>query len=188
VAEKVALEEGAKSLITNGWQVIKILVIFGGVSMKKVVALSLLFVFSLSSLSYAFDKELASKFDAMFSQMTPEVIAKRPCEVNSKQIFEMIKAKEDFVLLDIRTPQEMGIVGITYKNALKIPMHELFKEENLKTLPTDKKIVVVCHTGTRAAAASTALRASGFMNAFMLKGGIIELAAESGRSVVGYLW
>jgi len=169
-------------------QVFKIFAEFGGVIMKKVVALSLLFVFSLFSLSYGFDKDMAAKFDAMFSQMTPEVIAKRPCEVNSKQIFEMIKAKEDFVLLDIRTPQEMGIVGITYKNALKIPMHELFKEENLKTLPTDKKIVVVCHTGTRAAAASTALRASGFMNAFMLKGGIIELAAESGRSVVGYLW
>ncbi|MBM4145378.1 MAG: rhodanese-like domain-containing protein [Nitrospira sp.] len=156
--------------------------------MKKVIVLSLLFVFSLFSLSYGFDKQLALRFDSMFSQMTPEMIAKRPCEVNSKQIFEMIKANEDFVVLDIRTPQEMGIVGITYKNAIKIPMHELFKEENLNNLPTDKKIVIVCHTGTRAAAASTALRAVGFMNAFMLKGGIAELAAESGRSVVGILW
>jgi rhodanese-related sulfurtransferase len=158
--------------------------------MKKVMVLTLtvVLVFSFISSSYGFDKQLALKFDSMFSQLTPEMIAKRPCEVNAKQLFEMIKAKEDFIILDIRTPQEMEIVGITYKNNIKIPMHELFKEENLKKLSTDKKIVVVCHTGTRAAAATMALRAVGFMNAFMFKGGIAELAMESGRSVVGILW
>jgi rhodanese-related sulfurtransferase len=138
--------------------------------------------------SFAFDQQLATRFDSMFSQLTPEMIAKKPCEVNSKQLFEMIKAKENFVILDIRTPQEMSVVGITYKDTLKIPMHELFKEDNLKKLPTDKKIVVICHTGTRAAAATMALRAVGFMNAFMFKGGIAELATEAGRSVVGILW
>ncbi len=156
--------------------------------MKKLVALTVVFVFALSSLSFGFDKQLASKFDGMFSQFTPEMIAKRPCEVNAKQLFEMIKAKENFVILDIRTPQEMEIVGVTYKNSIKIPMNELFKEENLKKLPTDKKIIVLCHTGARAIAASTGLRLVGFQNSFMFKGGIAELAAESGRSVVGILW
>lgn len=156
--------------------------------MKMTVVFGVALLFALLGTSYGYDKDMAQKFDAMFSQMTPEMIAKKPCEVNTKQVYEMIKAKEDFVLLDIRTPQEMAMVGITYKNAVKIPMHELFKEQNLKSLPKDKKIVVVCHTGTRAAAASTALRAAGFTNAFMLKGGIAELVAESGRSVVGVLW
>jgi len=155
--------------------------------MKKLFLTVVVFVLSVSW-AVAFDNQLAAKFSAMFSQLTPEMIAKRPCEVNSKQLFEMIKAKEEFVMLDIRTPQEMAIVGITYKDTLKIPMHELFKEENLKKLPANKKIVVVCHTGTRAAAATMALRAVGFTNAFMLKGGIAELALESGRSVVGILW
>lgn len=156
--------------------------------MKKIFFLPLLIIFFTVSLSFGYDKQLASKFDSMFSQLTPEMITKRPCEVNSKQLFDMIKAKENFVILDIRTPQEMSIVGITYKDTLKIPMHELFKEDNLKKLPTDKKIIVVCHTGTRAAAATMALRAVGFMNAFMFKGGIAELATEAGRSVVGILW
>lgn len=156
--------------------------------MKKVLVLTLVTIFSLASFASAFDKQLATKFDSMFSQLTPEIIAKRPCEVNSKQIFEMLKAKEDFLILDIRTPQEMAMVGITYKDTLRIPMHELFKEENLKKLPTNKKIVVVCHTGTRAAAATMALQAVGFTNALMLKGGLTELAAETGRSVVGVLW
>lgn len=156
--------------------------------MRKMVALTILIIFSLTGLSYGFDREMAKRFDSMFSQLTPEMIAKRPCEVNAKQLFEMIKAKEDFLILDIRTPQEMEIVGITYKNNMKIPMHELFKEDNLKKLPKNKKIIVVCHTGTRAAAATMALMATGFENAFMFKGGISELATEAGRSVIGMLW
>lgn len=137
---------------------------------------------------YAFDKETAKKFDGMFSQMTPEMIAKRPCEIDSKQFFELIKKKEDFVMLDIRTPQEMDIIGITLKNTLRIPMNELFKEENLKKLPKDKKLIVICHTGTRSVAVTTALWATGFTNALTFKGGTIELAAAAGRSIVGVLW
>jgi len=156
--------------------------------MKRIAALTILIVFSLTGLSYGFDKAMAKRFDSMFSQLTPEMIAKRPCEVNAKQLLEMIKAKEDFLIVDIRTPQEMEIVAIAYKNSIKIPMHELFKEDNLKKLPTNKKIIVICHTGPRAAAATMALRATGFEKAFMFKGGIAELAIESGRSVVGILW
>lgn len=156
--------------------------------MKKVSFLTVLLTLFLLTNLYAYDAEMAKKFDAMFSQLTPEMIAKRPCEVNGKQLFEMIKKNEDFVILDIRTPQEMEVVGIMLKNTLRIPMNELFKEANLKKLPTDKKIVVVCHTGTRAAAATMALRAAGFTNAYMFKGGIIELSAEAGRSIIGLLW
>lgn len=156
--------------------------------MKKNFLVSLALVFFLSSNGFSFDTDLAKRFDGMFSQLTPEMIAKRPCEVSGKQLFEMIKKNEDFVVLDIRTQQEMEVVGINLKNTLRIPMHELFNEANLKKLPKDKKLVVICHTGTRAAAATMALRAVGFTNAFMFKGGIIELSAEAGRSVVGILW
>lgn len=138
--------------------------------------------------AFAYDTDTAKQFDAMFSQMTPEAIAKRPCEVNAKQLFEMLKKKEDFVVLDVRTPQEMDVIGITLKNTLRIPLHELFRAESLKKLPADKKIIVICHTGTRSVAATTALRAAGFVNAYTFKGGTIELAAESGRSIVGSLW
>ncbi|MCX8031638.1 MAG: rhodanese-like domain-containing protein [Thermodesulfovibrionales bacterium] len=148
----------------------------------------ILTVFLMATFAYGYDLETAKKFEAMFSQMTPENIAKRPCEINAKQLFEMIKKKEEFIMLDVRTPQEMEVIGITLKNTLRIPLHELFKAENLKTLPKDKKIVVICHTGARSVAVVTALRAIGFVNAFTFKGGTIELAAESGRSIVGTLW
>jgi len=136
------------------------------------------------AVGFSYDAELAKKMDAMFSQMTPEVLKQRPCQIDSNQLFEMIKKKEDFVILDVRTPQEQSITGITWKNTLNIPIHEVFKPENLNKLPKDKKIVVVCHSGDRAAAVVTGLRAVGFNNAYQFKGGIKELADKVGRNVV----
>jgi len=136
------------------------------------------------AVGFSYDAELAKKLDAMFSQMTPEVLKQRPCQIDADQLFEMIKKKEDFVILDVRTPQEQSITGITWKNTLNIPMHEVFKPENLNKLPKDKKIVVVCHSGDRAAAVVTGLRAIGFNNAYQFKGGIKELADKVGRKVV----
>lgn len=156
--------------------------------MKRIIIMTVVLAFSLTNIAFAFDAQLAARFDGMFSQFTAEMIAKRPCEVNAKQLFDMIKAKEPFIILDIRTPQEMEIVGVSYKDSLKIPMNELFRQDNLKKLPKDRKIIVLCHTGTRAVAAAMALRAIGFENAVMFKGGIAELASESGRRVVGLLW
>ena len=136
------------------------------------------------AVGFSYDAELAKKMDAMFSQMTPEVLKQKPCQIDANQLFEMIKKKEDFVILDVRTPQEQSITGITWKNTLNIPMHEVFKPENLNKLPKDKKIVVICHSGDRAAAVVTGLRAVGFNNAYQFKGGIKELADRVGRNVI----
>jgi len=136
------------------------------------------------AVGFSYDAEVAKKLDAMFSQMTPEVLKQRPCQIDSNQLFEMIKKKEDFVILDVRTPQEQSITGITWKNTLNIPMHEVFKPENLNKLPKDKKIVVICHSGDRAAAVVTGLRAVGFNNAYQFKGGIKEIADKVGRNVI----
>jgi rhodanese-related sulfurtransferase len=158
-------------------------IIKGGVVMRRglLVASALL---GFVAVGFSYDAELAKRFNAMFSQMTPEVLKQRPCQIDANQLFEMIKKKEDFVILDVRTPQEQSITGITWKNTLNIPMHEVFKPENLNKLPKDKKIVVVCHSGDRAAAVVTGLRAIGFHNAYQFKGGIKELADKVGRNVV----
>jgi len=132
---------------------------------------------------FSYDAELAQKMDALFSQLSPEVIKKGyPIQVTIDQLFEMIKKKEDFVILDIRTPQEQSIVGSTWKNTLNIPMHEVFKPENLSKIP--KKVVVVCHSGERAWAVVTGLRTVGFDNVYHFKGGIKEIAEKVGRNVV----
>jgi rhodanese-related sulfurtransferase len=137
------------------------------------------------AVGFSYDAELAQKMDALFSQLSPEVIKKGyPIQVDINQLFEMIKKKEDFVILDVRTPQEQSIVGSTWKNTLNIPMHEVFKPENLNKIPKDKKVVVVCHSGERAWAVVTGLRAAGFNNVYHFKGGIKEIADKVSRNVV----
>jgi rhodanese-related sulfurtransferase len=158
-------------------------IIKGGVAMKRglLVAGALL---GFVGVGFSYDAELAQKMDALFSQLSPEVLKQKPCQIDANQLLEMIKKKEDFVILDVRTPQEQSITGITWKNTLNIPMHEVFKPENLNKLPKDKKIVVICHSGDRAAAVVTGLRAVGFNNAYHLKGGIKELADKVARNVI----
>ena len=58
-------------------------------------------------------------------------------------------------------------------------MNELFTEANLARIPTDKAVVVLCKSGTRATAAGTALRHIGFENVYVLKGGF--------KALTGYL-
>jgi rhodanese-related sulfurtransferase len=90
-----------------------------------------------------------------------------------------VKAKEPLVVLDIRTPAETGIYSVTLPGSLVIPVNELFTEANLSLIPTDKTVVVVCLSGTRASAAGTALRHIGFENVYILKGGF--------KALTGYL-
>jgi len=141
---------------------------------KRIVTIILIV---LSTFAYSVDTELAQKFDKIFSQFTHDFWAKSKISIKPKDLINMIRKGENIVLLDIRTPQEMSIVGITFKNSLRIPMNELFKEENLKKIPKDKKVIVVCRSGGRALVAAVALRSVGFSNVYVLKGGISKLAS-----------
>ena len=151
--------------------------------MKKVLAF-VGGVLLLVNTAFAYDAELAKKFDGVFSELNSQTIQHHFPVIDSKVLLDMLKNKEPFVFLDIRTPEEMSFTGITWKDTLRIPMHELFKEENLKKLPKDKTIVVVCHKGERAAYAVSALRALGFKNAYFFRGGIANLANDFGRNLI----
>jgi len=96
--------------------------------------------------------------------------------IDADSTMKMLKKKEDFVLLDIRTPNETGVVGLRTKNTLEIPFDLLFEKENLDRLPTDKPIVIICYSGSRALQAATSLEMIEFKNAKVLYGGIIALA------------
>ena len=144
-------------------------------------------ILTICATGYTYETELAKKFDALFSQLTPEALTMRPCQITTKDILEMVKKKEQFVILDIRTPAEQALLAPVWKGSLLIPMHQLFKPENLGKLPKDKKIAVICNTGDRAAAATIALRAIGFSNAYQFKGGMAEFAREVGRAATEYV-
>jgi rhodanese-related sulfurtransferase len=91
-----------------------------------------------------------------------------------------VKAKESLVVIYVRTPAETGVFTATLPDALVIPIDELFSEANLARIPSDKTVVVLCKSGTRAILAGTALRHIGFDNAYVLKGGFVALAGYMG--------
>ena len=113
-----------------------------------------------------------------FSLFTFDFLREKPCRVKADEVVRWIKENQKVVILDIRTPEETSLVGFTYERTLKIPMNELFEEENIKLLSqyVDYKIVVACRSGVRSLVATAFLQRVGFRNVYSLEGGIIAFA------------
>ena len=113
-----------------------------------------------------------------FSLFTSDFLREKPCRVKADEVVKWIKENQKVVILDIRTPEETSLVGFTYERTLKIPMNELFEEENIKLLSQygEYKIVVACRSGVRSLVATAFLQRVGFRNVYSLEGGIIAFA------------
>ena len=119
--------------------------------------------------------ELLNTFNAMFSQMTKEVLEVSPCRIEASDFISRLKRKENILTLDIRTKEELAFTKFTYGDVLNITMDTLFTEKNIAKLDKTKEIVVLCHTGARAIAVTTLLGLLGF-KAVALKGGWVAIS------------
>lgn len=103
--------------------------------------------------------------------------------IGPDELKKKIASGEDFLLLDVRTPQENASEAIA--GSYLIPVQELgFR---VKELPKDKEIVVYCRIGNRSAYASAHLSRLGY-NVKNLEGGIVVwnssgFAAGSGTAI-----
>ncbi len=148
--------------------------------MKKTKMMGVVLLASLAAVNLsAYDANLAQKFNETFSQYSQTYLNNSKMLVDAESVMKMLQKKEDFILLDIRTPAEMQVLGLRTKNRLEIPFDHLFKKENLDRLPKDKPIVIVCYSGSRALQAATSLEMLGFKNAKVLFGGIVALAQSN---------
>lgn len=143
--------------------------------MKNLLRLSLAATMITAGLM-AYDTKKAENAHAFFKNFTQQACAKGALFVDGERVMEMLRKKEDFLLLDIRTEGETGVVGVTVPNSLHIPLNTLFETKNLDRIPADKPVIIVCYSGTRAAMAATELKIVGFKNVQVLKGGINALA------------
>ena len=151
--------------------------------LKKILVTTLLTsVLGVNALAY--DAEKAKYFDAFYSKFTPKVLANPTIEASADDVMKMIHEGEKFTILDARTPAEMEIIGIKLPNTLEIPMNEVFKDENLKRLPTDEKLILLCHSGSRVTMMAAGLLMLGFNNIVILKGGIKAFAVAVGSGTV----
>jgi rhodanese-related sulfurtransferase len=107
----------------------------------------------------------ASAADDMAKKLN-EVLMKGPAEghwqVKPDDVDAWIKAKKtDFLIVDVR-PTPPGQQGGKIPGAIYIPYSEILKAENLKKLPKDKKLILVCVTGQTQNLPVLALRVLGY--------------------------
>lgn len=143
--------------------------------MKKIISSTIL-VAALAVNTMAYDNTKAEGFNKFFSNFTQKACADSKLFIKSEEVMKMLRKNTDFTLLDIRTKGEAGIVAVSSENGVHIPLKNLFEKANLDTLPTDKPVVVVCHSGTRATIAAIGLKQLGFKKVHVLKGGLVALA------------
>lgn len=121
--------------------------------------------------AWSYDAEMAKSYANLFAPVKGAGAGKALHLMKPDVFLNKVKAKESVVVLDVRTPAEVVVVTSILTDSLPIPINELFSEANLARIPTDKTVVVLCKSGTRATAAGTALRHIGFENVYILKGG-----------------
>jgi adenylyltransferase/sulfurtransferase len=89
-------------------------------------------------------------------------------DITVEQLKQMLDRKENFVLVDVRDPDEFAVSEI--KGSRKLPLPEL--PERFAELPKDKLIVLHCKMGGRSARALQFLRSQGYTQLKNVAGGI----------------
>jgi molybdopterin/thiamine biosynthesis adenylyltransferase/rhodanese-related sulfurtransferase len=79
--------------------------------------------------------------------------------------------KDDFLLVDVREPNEYEIVSIP--GAVLIPKGQFLDGSALAGLPTDKRIVLHCKVGGRSAEVLAVVKGAGFADAVHVGGGVL---------------
>jgi rhodanese-related sulfurtransferase len=143
--------------------------------MKKAIVSALLAA-SLGLSAHAYDAKQADSFNGFYSKLTQQACASSKLFIDGEETMKMIRDNADILLLDVRTDGEASVLALSTPNSLHIPLASLFQKANLDRLPTDRTIVIVCHSGTRATMAAMALKQLGFKQTRVLKGGMIALA------------
>jgi phage shock protein E len=90
--------------------------------------------------------------------------------VGVDEVFSMLKEKNKYFLLDVRTKEEYDAGFI--ENSVLIPVSEL--EKRLSEIPADKPVIVYCKSGNRSAQAAGILVKNNFNSVYNMLGGITE--------------
>jgi rhodanese-related sulfurtransferase len=100
-----------------------------------------------------------------------------------QELEQELKGEHHYFLLDVRRPEDFHKYHI--KGAVNIFWLEILKPENLKKLPKDKRIVIICYVGHTASQALVLLRLLGY-DAVVLKYGMGH-ASIKGVPISGWL-
>jgi len=102
--------------------------------------------------------------------------------VRAQDLMQNGTVRQDFQLIDVRTPAEFGEVHVP--GAINVPLADVASHlSELKTKSEDRPIVLMCRTKNRIKLAYDELNQFGISNCHLLEGGITEWKA-AGHPVV----
>lgn len=102
-------------------------------------------------------------------------------EITVQELETLRNTNADFLLLDVRNPDEIAICNLQGK---VIPFHELPARFN--ELNPEQQIIIHCHAGGRSRRATEFLMQQGFKKVFNLRGGITAWANEIDPTMAKY--
>jgi len=110
--------------------------------------------------------------DIILAQTEKYLSANKAPTISAEEVYEKAVVGKDpgYFILSIRKPEDYAKGHVP--GAINIPYSEIAKEENLKKLPTDKKIVVICYTGHTASQVTMFLNQLGY-DAYAMKFGMM---------------
>lgn len=92
-------------------------------------------------------------------------------QIDARDVYKKIQAKEDFVLLDVRTSMEFS--GGRIAGSINLPVDQV-QDLVEKILPDKEKTVYVyCLSGSRSIAAVEIMRQLGYKNVFSVISGLM---------------
>ena len=111
-------------------------------------------------------------------------------EISVTDLANRLKSEEQFVLLDVREPVELGYAKIEDERLELAPI-SLLAEQGTDALPdsakaADATIYVMCHHGNRSSQVTAWLAQQGWKNVFNVRGGIDEYARTIDPMVGSY--
>ena len=112
-------------------------------------------------------------------------------EVSVHDVVDKQQQGTEFLLIDVREPNELDLASLPAGEFINLPLSEL-RERRLDALPEalsqnkDADVVLFCHKGLRSAQVTVFLRQQGWSNAVSMAGGIDAWAEEIDESVGKY--
>jgi len=100
-------------------------------------------------------------------------------KITTQEAYALIqenKDNENFVILDVRTPEE--IVNGAIKNSVKIDYYSDTFRDEIDELDKDKRYLVYCKSGGRSGEATKLMEELGFQNVYDMSGGFSQWKAE----------
>ena len=99
--------------------------------------------------------------------------------ISPEEAYDLIqknKGNPDFVILDVRTPQEFFKGHI--EGAVNLDFYSKSFRDELNKLNKTKTYLVYCRTGYRSGLAAEIMEELGFKNIYNMKGGIVKWKAK----------